>query len=148
MIIDTHAHYDDEQFDEDREEILGKMQDAGIGMIMDAGSTILSWDKIVKLTLCAALHHSRAQMLGARLGRGALVRREQAGVDKYVHGRSLRRGAAQSGGAADNFSPFSVRPAVVKLQRFESSAVFYFRMREVLSLTEKTSHSWPRINAS
>ena len=50
MIIDTHAHYDDEQFDEDREEILGKMQDAGIGMIMDAGSTILSWDKIVKLT--------------------------------------------------------------------------------------------------
>ena len=28
MIIDTHAHYDDEQFDEDREEILGKMQDA------------------------------------------------------------------------------------------------------------------------
>ena len=31
MIIDTHAHYDDEQFDEDREEILGKMQDAGIG---------------------------------------------------------------------------------------------------------------------
>ena len=39
-------------------------------------------------------------------------------------------------------------PAVVKLQRFESSAVFYFRMREVLSLTEKTSHSWLRINAS
>ena len=49
MIIDTHAHYDDEQFDEDREEILGKMQDAGIGMIMDAGSTILSWDKNVFL---------------------------------------------------------------------------------------------------
>ena len=39
-------------------------------------------------------------------------------------------------------------PAVVKLQRFESSAVFYFRMRKVLSLTEKTSHSWLRINAS
>ena len=28
MIIDTHAHYDDEQFDEDREEIL---EDAGCG---------------------------------------------------------------------------------------------------------------------
>lgn len=50
MIIDTHAHYDDEQFDEDREEILGQMQAAGIGMIVDAGSTISSWDKIVKLT--------------------------------------------------------------------------------------------------
>lgn len=34
MIIDTHAHYDDEQFDEDREEILGQMQAAGIGMIV------------------------------------------------------------------------------------------------------------------
>ena len=32
MIIDTHAHYDDEQFDEDRGEILGKMQDAGIAV--------------------------------------------------------------------------------------------------------------------
>ena len=40
-------------------------------------------------------------MPGARLGRGALVRREQTGVDEHVHGRSLRRGAAQSGGAAD-----------------------------------------------
>lgn len=48
----------------------------------------------------------------------------------------------------NEFLTLSVRPDVVKLQHFESSAVFYFRMREVLSLTEKTSHSWLRINAS
>lgn len=50
MIIDTHAHYDDEQFDADRESLLAQMQDAGIGLIVNAGSTIPSWDKIIKLT--------------------------------------------------------------------------------------------------
>lgn len=50
MIIDTHAHYDDEQFDADRESLLAQMQDAGIGLIVNAGSTVPSWDKIVKLT--------------------------------------------------------------------------------------------------
>lgn len=50
MIIDTHAHYDDGQFDSDRETLLAKMKDAGIGFIVNAGSTISSWDKIQKLT--------------------------------------------------------------------------------------------------
>lgn len=50
MIFDTHAHYDDEQFDADREEVLGSMENAGVGTILNAGSTIQSWDKIIKLT--------------------------------------------------------------------------------------------------
>ena len=50
MIIDTHAHYDDEQFDADRDELLKKMQENGIGVIVNAGSTIESWDKIRRLT--------------------------------------------------------------------------------------------------
>ena len=50
MIIDTHAHYDDEQFDADREELLGSMEEGGIGLIVNAGSTVASWDKIVELT--------------------------------------------------------------------------------------------------
>ncbi len=50
MIFDTHAHYDDEQFDDDRETLLGKMEAAGIGLIVNAGSTIESWDRIIKLT--------------------------------------------------------------------------------------------------
>ncbi len=50
MIIDTHAHYDDGQFDADREELLGSMKEGGIGLIVNAGSTIASWDKIVGLT--------------------------------------------------------------------------------------------------
>ncbi|HIZ14145.1 MAG TPA: TatD family hydrolase [Candidatus Mediterraneibacter stercorigallinarum] len=50
MIIDTHAHYDDEQFDPDRNELLKSMEAGGIGLIVDAGSTVASWGKIVKLT--------------------------------------------------------------------------------------------------
>ena len=50
MIIDTHAHYDDGQFDADREELLGSMKEGGIGLIVNAGSTVASWDKIVELT--------------------------------------------------------------------------------------------------
>ena len=50
MIIDTHAHYDDEQFDADREELLSSMEEGGIGLIVNVGSTVASWDKIVELT--------------------------------------------------------------------------------------------------
>ena len=50
MIFDTHAHYDAEQFDTDREELLGAMEAGGVGTIVDAGSTLESWDKILELT--------------------------------------------------------------------------------------------------
>ena len=50
MIFDTHAHYDDAQFDTDREELLDKMTAGGIGTIVNAGPTLESWDKIQKLT--------------------------------------------------------------------------------------------------
>lgn len=40
MIFDSHAHYDDEAFDEDREELLGGMQDAGVGAIVNVGASL------------------------------------------------------------------------------------------------------------
>lgn len=40
MIFDTHAHYDDKQFDQDREELLALMKDNGIGTIVDVGSNM------------------------------------------------------------------------------------------------------------
>ena len=40
MIFDTHAHYDDKQFDQDREELLASMKDNGIGTIVDVGSNM------------------------------------------------------------------------------------------------------------
>ena len=50
MIFDTHAHYDDEQFDTDRDELLSSMAAGGVGTIVDAAATVESWDKIVELT--------------------------------------------------------------------------------------------------
>ena len=50
MIIDTHAHYDDGQVATDRDELLNSMHEGGIGLIVNAGSTLESWGKIRKLT--------------------------------------------------------------------------------------------------
>ena len=40
MIFDGHAHYDDEAFDEDREELLAQMQASGIGGIVNVGASL------------------------------------------------------------------------------------------------------------
>ena len=40
MIFDTHAHYDDEAFDPDREELLDSMEKTGIGTIVNMGGFI------------------------------------------------------------------------------------------------------------
>lgn len=42
MIFDSHAHYDDEAFDDDRDEVLAAVRDDGVRYIMDAGSNIES----------------------------------------------------------------------------------------------------------
>ncbi|MDO4805517.1 MAG: TatD family hydrolase [Lachnospiraceae bacterium] len=49
MIIDTHAHYDDEAFDEDREQLLASLGDHNIGLVLDVGSTKESLPKIREL---------------------------------------------------------------------------------------------------
>ena len=56
MIFDTHAHYDDEQFDADREALLSGMKAGGVGMIVDAAATVASWDKILELTEIGRAH--------------------------------------------------------------------------------------------
>ena len=40
MIFETHAHYDDEQFDEDREQLLAGLQEAGIETVVNVGATL------------------------------------------------------------------------------------------------------------
>ncbi len=40
MIFDTHAHYDDEAFEEDREELLAQMEPSGIGGIVNVGASL------------------------------------------------------------------------------------------------------------
>lgn len=49
MIFDSHAHYDDEAFEEDREELLAGMQAAGITGIVNVGSSLASSERSVAL---------------------------------------------------------------------------------------------------
>ena len=42
MIFETHAHYDDKMFNEDRESLLDGMQEAGIGRIVNIGADLAS----------------------------------------------------------------------------------------------------------
>ncbi len=50
MIIDTHVHYDDAAFDEDRETLLESLPEAGVGRVIDIGASADSLDKVVALT--------------------------------------------------------------------------------------------------
>lgn len=40
MIIETHAHYDDEAFDADREELLKELPEKGIGRVINVGASM------------------------------------------------------------------------------------------------------------
>lgn len=40
MLFDTHAHLDDEKFDMDRDEVIGQCTEAGVDLILNAGSNI------------------------------------------------------------------------------------------------------------
>ena len=42
MLFDTHAHYDDERFDEDRETLLRAMPEKGVGLIVNPGCDLAS----------------------------------------------------------------------------------------------------------
>lgn len=50
MIFDTHAHYDDRAFDDDRELLLKSMQEHGIGTIVNIGADMDSSARTVELT--------------------------------------------------------------------------------------------------
>ena len=51
MIFESHAHYDDEQFDEDREELLDSLAANGIGRVVNVGSTFAGCVKSRALAL-------------------------------------------------------------------------------------------------
>lgn len=49
LIFDTHAHYDDETFDADRDSLLAAMPQEGVGLILDPGCDIVTSKKAVAL---------------------------------------------------------------------------------------------------
>lgn len=49
MIFETHAHYDDSRFEDDRDELLKGMEEAGIGRIINSGASVDSAKMTIKL---------------------------------------------------------------------------------------------------
>ena len=49
MIFETHAHYDDSRFEDDRDELLKGMEKAGIGNIINSGGSVDSSKMTIKL---------------------------------------------------------------------------------------------------
>ncbi len=50
MIFDTHAHYDDEAFDIDREELLQSLPMNGVEYVVDVSSTVESVEQVLAIT--------------------------------------------------------------------------------------------------
>ena len=42
-IFDTHAHYDDKAFDEDRDALLESLPGQGIVRVVNVGASLASW---------------------------------------------------------------------------------------------------------
>lgn len=49
MIFETHAHYDDQQFDEDREELLASLHENGVGTVVNVCATLQSCEEAPKM---------------------------------------------------------------------------------------------------
>lgn len=50
IIFDTHAHYDDEQFDKDRDEVFKQLKENGVVGILNCASSYESLNKVNKIT--------------------------------------------------------------------------------------------------
>ena len=98
MIIDTHAHYDDEKFDEDREELLLSLKDAGIERVINMGTCVKTSREAVKLAKTYApvyaavgIHpeeiadpdESRTEEIRALAGEEKVVMIGEIGLDYY-----------------------------------------------------------------
>ena len=98
MIFDTHAHYDDKRFNNDRETLLGSMKDYGVGLITNVGSTVKTWDKIALLTeeysfvygtigihpsITEELTDENVERLRTYLGQEKIVAVGEIGLDYY-----------------------------------------------------------------
>ena len=50
MIFETHAHYDDQAFEQDRESLLKELKEQNIGTVVNIGASIASSQKTLELT--------------------------------------------------------------------------------------------------
>ena len=68
LIFDTHAHYDDEAFDADRETLLASMPEHGVGRILDPGCDLESSRRAVELASYRLTSPGTGAEVGATMG--------------------------------------------------------------------------------
>ena len=49
MIFETHAHYDDDRFNEDRDELLLRLPMEGVGVVINSGASVESTRDTIRL---------------------------------------------------------------------------------------------------
>lgn len=49
MIFETHAHYDDDRFNEDRDELLQRLPEEGVGVVINSGASVESTRDTIRL---------------------------------------------------------------------------------------------------
>lgn len=74
MIFETHAHYDDEAFDGDRDSLLTSMAQHGIGTIINVGASLRGVEDTVRLTESILLSTEQWAFIPTRWA--ALMRRK------------------------------------------------------------------------
>ena len=98
QLFDTHAHYDAEQFDADRDEILAAMQENGVGLIVNPGCDIPTSRKALDLAMrcdyiyaavgyhpesCAPYQESELEILREMAKTPKVVAIGEIGLDYY-----------------------------------------------------------------
>lgn len=117
LIFDTHAHYDDEAFDADREALLASMPEHGVGLILDPGCDLESSRRAVELArtyprVYAAVGWASRELRALHGGQSGRASRVGAGAEGRCHRRDragLLLGAKPAAGASAEGAARSAR---------------------------------------
>ncbi len=90
MIFETHAHYDDEAFDEDRAKLLGSMERGGIGRIVNIAADLDSCR--TTLALCGEFPFIHAALGVHPSGTGELTDESVEWLTDLIRKNSIKNG--------------------------------------------------------
>lgn len=79
MIFDTHAHYDSQKFDDDRDEVLNSLPDSGVFAVLNNGTDVESSRRTVEL---AKIYPFMYAAVGMHPEAAAYI--DGAQLDKYI----------------------------------------------------------------